>query len=33
MEDPNIGVKVIEGILERMGYPPDFVPGTIEGTP
>ena len=30
MEDPNIGVKVIEGILERMGYPPDFVPGTIE---
>ena len=26
----NIGVKIIEEILERMGYPPDFDPGPIE---
>ena len=29
-EDANIGVKIIEGIVERMGYPPDFDPGPIE---
>ncbi len=29
-QDANIGVKIIEGIVERMGYPPDFDPGTIE---
>ncbi len=29
-EDANIGVKIIEEILERMGYPPDFDPGPIE---
>lgn len=28
--DADIGAKVIEEILERMGYPPDFDPGTIE---
>lgn len=29
-EDADIGVKIIEEILERMGYPPDFDPGPIE---
>ncbi len=29
-KDENIGVKIIEEILGRMGYPPDFDPGTIE---
>ena len=29
-QDANIGVKIIEGIAGRMGYPPDFDPGTIE---
>lgn len=29
-QDNNIGVKVIEEILKRMGYPPDFDPGSIE---
>ena len=29
-EDANIGVKIIEGIVERMGYPRDFDPGPIE---
>ena len=29
-QDANIGVKIIEGIVERMGYPPDSDPGTIE---
>lgn len=29
-EDADIGVKIIEKILERMGYPPDFDPGPIE---
>ena len=29
-QDANIGVKIIDGIVERMGYPPDFDPGTIE---
>lgn len=28
--DLNIGVKVIEGILEQLGYPPDYDPGTVE---
>lgn len=29
-EDADIGVKIIEEILERMGYPHDFDPGPIE---
>ena len=29
-QDANIGVKIIEDILEQMGYPPDFDPGPIE---
>jgi hypothetical protein len=29
-QDADIGVKIIEEILERMGYPPDFDPGPIE---
>ncbi len=29
-QDANIGVKIIEEILERVGYPPDFDPGPIE---
>ena len=29
-EDADIGVKIIEEILERMGYPSDFDPGPIE---
>lgn len=29
-QDANIGVKIIEEILEQMGYPPDFDPGPIE---
>ena len=28
--DADIGVKAIERMLERMGYPPDFDPGPIE---
>ena len=29
-QDDNIGVKAIEKILERMGYPPDFKPRPLE---
>lgn len=29
-QDDNIGSKVIEKILERMGYPPDFKPRPLK---
>ena len=29
-QDTDIGAEVIEGILVRMGYPPDFDPGPLE---
>ena len=29
-QEDNIGAKVIEGILEKMGYPPDFKPRPLE---